>query len=780
MIPGRRLSIGVLVTVTLVVSATTLLAVFGYFSYRTIRDKQYDDLRTTHRQLADSLADALVLPVWNFDNEQIERIFQGAMKNGDVAAVIVRLADRHHTIVGVARDNQGRIHPADLSRAVPGRLHERREIVAGSTNLGSVEVAINPTFIEARLRQTRNTMVAAVLALDALLIVVPGVLLWWLVLAPMKQIELYTAAVRSGDRQDTRLEAQRFRGEPERLRASVEAMMHELLAVNDRYERFEAALTTLTRLDLRQPEDLPAVLRRITEVVARALTAARVSVWRFTDEHGTLLCEDAYLAPDDRHFVGETLTLAEYPDLFRALMGEETLVIADVTTDPRTAAFAGGFLRNYGITSFMESHIRVRGQVFGLLTCNHIGGPRTWTPDEQTFAAAVANLISALMSQVDRQRVEAQLRQAQKLEAIGQLAGGVAHDFNNVLMVILGKAAQIAQDPRAHADVRAAATDIVGSGERAASLTRQLLTFSRRQAIQTRVLDLNAAVRQTARMLQRTLGEAVTMHLVLPPQPAFVSADEGMLDQVLLNLAVNARDAMPGGGHLTIETSGVDGDDGRPFVCLRVSDTGTGIAPEHLPHIFEPFFTTKGVGKGTGLGLAMSYGIVQQHGGRIEVDTEAGRGTTFRVLLPAAAAVPVPAAAETPARSGHETLLIVEDETDVRELVVDWLSTLGYTVIQAPSGRHALEVWAARADEIDLLITDMVMPDGLSGLELATRLRAARPRLKVLYISGYVADLAGGGTLEEGVNYLAKPFSLPDLGRLIRRTLDAPASQPHA
>jgi PAS domain S-box-containing protein len=292
----------------------------------------------------------------------------------------------------------------------------------------------------------------------------------------------------------------------------------------------------------------------------------------------------------------------------------------------------------------------------------------------------IVGVVALATDITQRKQLEEQLRQAQKLEAIGQLAGGVAHDFNNILTVILGRTEEAAQDRRLPADLHEAIADILRNAERATALTRQLLAFSRRQTIEVKDVDMNVVVGNLTRMLNRILREDIDVEFLYAPRPAYVRADLGMIEQVVLNLVVNARDAMPFGGHLSIETVLVEGvaESGgrvRPmgsWVCLRVTDTGSGIAPEHLPHIFEPFFTTKDVGKGTGLGLATTYGIAQQHGGWIEVDSEVDRGTTFRVFFPhvsaAVAEAPSPAAMR-PAPRGHETILVVEDEDGVRALV---------------------------------------------------------------------------------------------------------------
>ena len=359
--------------------------------------------------------------------------------------------------------------------------------------------------------------------------------------------------------------------------------------------------------------------------------------------------------------------------------------------------------------------------------------------------------------------------------------------------MILGRAEEVAADERVPGDLRDSVADLSQNAQRATALTRQLLAFSRRQPIEVRDVDLNSVVANVTRLLHRVLGEDIVVTFTYSEQPLAVRADPGMIEQVLLNLAVNARDAMPVGGRLSIDTSLIDLSESEPsrvgsagsWACVRVADNGVGIASEHLPHIFEPFFTTKDVGKGTGLGLATTYGIVQQHGGWIEVDSQIGRGTEFRVFFPRVetempAAAPVTMSAPPP--RGRETILVVEDEAGVRALVIKLLQDLGYRLLQAQSGPHALDVWRQQGDEVDLLITDIVMPDGMNGVELAERLRRHRPGLKVIYTSGYLADLSREDISRHSDAYIAKPFSLIELARLVRRTLDGgePAVSPVA
>jgi PAS domain S-box-containing protein len=386
-----------------------------------------------------------------------------------------------------------------------------------------------------------------------------------------------------------------------------------------------------------------------------------------------------------------------------------------------------------------------------------------------------------------QKRLEQQLRQSQKMEAIGQLAGGVAHDFNNILTVIHGHASLLLAGGSLTGVSAKSAQQISHAADRAASLTRQLLAFSRRQVLQPRQLDMNEVVGNMTKMLGRILGEDIALQLNYCPQPALVQADAGMMEQVLLNLAVNSRDAMPKGGLLAlkISTTEVDarrlaehseGHTGR-FVCLSVIDTGCGIPPENLRRIFEPFFTTKEVGKGTGLGLATVYGIVKQHQGWIEVESQPGNGTAFKVFLPRSAESAKAAGdqpAEKAARGGTETILVVEDEAPVRELVCNLLAGHGYRILQAESGVKALQVWRDSKERIDLLLTDLVMPDRLNGRELAEKLWAERPRLKVIFTSGYSADVVGKDfVLRPGLNYLQKPYHPHKLALAVRDCLDA-------
>lgn len=400
-----------------------------------------------------------------------------------------------------------------------------------------------------------------------------------------------------------------------------------------------------------------------------------------------------------------------------------------------------------------------------------------------TFYGVTAERVRADIGK--RASLEEQLRQSQKLEAIGRLAGGIAHDFNNILTAIMGYSALLQAGLGERDPLRLEVEEIKKAVRRASSLIQQLLAFSRRQVLQLKVLDLNAVVMNIQQLLQRLIGEDI--ELVILPAPALrhVKADPGQIEQVLMNLALNARDAMPKGGKLTIETANVTVDEAfarrhlispGPYAMLSVTDTGLGMDADIQAHIFEPFFTTKEPGKGTGLGLATVYGIVKQSGGNVFVYSEPGRGATCKIYLPR---VDEPLTALEAAKpiiepvSGTETILLVEDEESVRELVSKVLQRNGYTILEARHGEEAVDLCTKFEGDIHLLVTDVVMPR-MSGREVAETLQPTRPTMKVLYLSGYTDDeVVRHGVLESMTAFLQKPFTPDALARKVRDVLDA-------
>jgi len=386
----------------------------------------------------------------------------------------------------------------------------------------------------------------------------------------------------------------------------------------------------------------------------------------------------------------------------------------------------------------------------------------------------------------ERIDLEQQLRHAQKLESIGQLAAGVAHDFNNILTIIQGHSDRLVEKcAREHA-VAEPLQQISAAAKRASSLTRQLLMFSRKQVMQSKVIDLNAVLGNLAKMLHRLIGDDIALDSRYAPNVPAIEADPGMIEQIIVNLAVNARDAMPKGGQLLITTAAVKVDDiyvqthpearTGQFVALGVTDTGCGMSRDTLERIFEPFFTTKEVGKGTGLGLATVYGIVKQHQGWIDVSSEVNIGTTFRIYFPSTAK-PVEVILENPTppdkvRGQHETILLVEDEPVLRELAKVILRDYDYHVLEAATGHEALRIFEENNGNIDLLLTDMVMPEGMTGKELAQELKTRKPDLKVIYTSGYSSDVMGEDPELRDVKFLQKPYPPPQLAKAVRECLD--------
>ncbi|HXH05309.1 MAG TPA: PAS domain S-box protein [Vicinamibacterales bacterium] len=416
--------------------------------------------------------------------------------------------------------------------------------------------------------------------------------------------------------------------------------------------------------------------------------------------------------------------------------------------------------------------------------------PMELTATRQHAGEEAIGLLGIARDMRERRRMEEELRRVQKLESLGRLSAGIAHDFNNLLTVAQGHLSLLLMEPGLPAHIAEHVQEVAAAADRAAALTRQLLLFSRGQVMQRRRLDANQVVATLARMLDRLVGETIVLRLDCEPHLPLVDADPSMLEQVLMNLVVNARDAMPAGGRITIGTRVVELDaaaarrhpEARPgrFIRLSVADTGCGIPPEALEKIFEPFFTTKEAGQGTGLGLATVHGIVKQHDGWTEIESAPDAGTTFRIFLPAAEGAAEPAAIEeppatVPLRGGSETILAVEDEQALRRLMKTALERYGYRVLLAADGVEALELWRAHGGSVDLLVTDMVMPHGISGWELAERLRAERPELKVLVVTGYDPHAVGADRAAAAagrVAFLQKPYVPSTLVRAVRECLE--------
>jgi signal transduction histidine kinase/CheY-like chemotaxis protein len=462
---------------------------------------------------------------------------------------------------------------------------------------------------------------------------------------------------------------------------------------------------------------------------------------------------------------------------------KKPVIVNDILTDPLWADYRY-LVEPHGFRACWSTPIfSRRGQVLGTFAMYY----REVRSPSRTELRLVKGTTHLAGIAIEKAQLEDRLRQAQKMEAFGQLAGGIAHDFNNVLTAIKGNVSLLQTDLLSESERKIIANEISDAADRATSLTRHLLTFSRRRLTQTEVLDLNQVVTSVVRMLKRLIGERVVLKTRYPREAVLVDADASMLEQVLVNLAVNGRDAMLNGGQLTIETSRVQVDkaqglllgNGRPgqYARLSVSDTGAGIPTEHLQHIFEPFFTTKESGKGTGLGLAIVLNIMEQHRGWIEVESRPGTGTTFHLYLPTSTENKL----RSPARSvespsvprGSETILLVEDEGAVRRSIGNILAHYGYHIHTAVSGAAALGIWRKHRESINLMITDLVMPGNVSGRALFDQMRSARPDLKVIFCSGYTDDVLGDdASLRKAPNFIEKPFAPEKLLRKVRVCLD--------
>ncbi|MEW6212829.1 MAG: PAS domain S-box protein [Acidobacteriota bacterium] len=667
--------------------------------------------------------------------------------------------------------------------------------------------------------------------------------------------------------------------------------------------RHQKALLELAQMDL---SDLDEAIRKITEADAATIKVERAGVWFFNEEESEIICADLYLSGKKTHQRGATLRVDLYPRYFESLASNRAIAATDAAADPRTNEFARDHLLPLGVASMLDVPVRLRGKIVGILCHERVGTRREWTPEEQDFAASVADLVSLaieasqrkraeealraseekyrelvenlsdviyavdsqgrityispasealsgyapaevagrLMSDflheedrplarqyfkkylsgisetfecrlitrsghlrwirssgkavismgrvtgvqgvitdiTERKELEHQLLQSQKMEAIGMLAGGVAHDFNNLLTGILGYTQLILRRLPGSDPMRKEIEEVEKASIQAASLTNQLLAFSRQQILQPRVIDLNDVIIENSRLLRRIIGEDVELVTVLAPDLGCIKADAMQIQQVMLNLAVNARDAMPQGGKLMIETANLSLDSSAhksvgmipgPCVMLTVTDTGAGMDEETRQRIFEPFFTTKG--RGSGLGLSTVYGIIRQSGGNITVQSEIEKGTNFTIYLPrvnerAEGRAVISRGADLP--RGSETILLVEDSKIIRDMASESLRLCGYTVVAAAGSGEALLVCERHEGRIDLLLTDVVMPH-LSGPELAERLSRVRPEMKVLYMSGYTDnELARHGIVDMDVDFIQKPFTPTTLSRKVREVLD--------
>lgn len=548
---------------------------------------------------------------------------------------------------------------------------------------------------------------------------------------------------------------------------------------------YQRALLQLARTKELSGGDFEAAARAICVLAAETMQVERISVWLLDDAAEVLSCACLYERTKRTFSSGTKLTARDYPRYFAALEEGRAIAAHDAVHDPRTSEFAHGYLDVRGIGAMLDSVLRVEGKVVGAICHEHVGPPRTWREQEIVFAGELADqaahaLLSArrAAAEEEREQMEAELRQAQKLEALGRLSAGVAHDFNNLLSVILGNA-ELARSATTREELEVTLDEIRTAGERAADLTSRLLAIGRRQVLTTETVDWNERLHESIQLLRRLIPADILLEFQPTDDCTLVEADPTQLDQILMNLCLNARDAIQGGGRITVTTRRERSENGHGAdVVLRVEDDGAGIPEEFRDRIFDPFFTSKELGSGTGLGLSMIYGIVQQHGGRVDVESQVGDGTAFEVRLPAAQVEesevrPEPAA--NGRRKGSARILLAEDSSSLRRMTRRLLERAGYDVIEAQDGNEALARFRESGDGIDLALLDVVMPerDGRATFEA---LRDLEPRLPVLFMTGYGAQVLSPDFLErQDVHVLAKPFEARDLVQAVRDVLEEAA-----
>jgi signal transduction histidine kinase/CheY-like chemotaxis protein len=685
--------------------------------------------------------------------------------------------------------------PRWVKHLVPVRLNEHRvPIVAPPVVYGVLAVTPSLESLESDLWAEIRTMIAVS---GVLLVTLLGLthLILLVGLRPVRALAESAARLGSGDLTARMPETRLSEMAPtvrafNSMAASLEQALHEARTREGRLESLVEISGELSRM-----QELDSLLGRIADACGRLVNTDWVG-FRLVD--GDELVVAGTQDGDTRMPVKPRIKIRESLAGRVASTGR-ALMLRNPADHPDLDREHAASMRRLGYRGLLTVPAKIGDRVVGVLsflTTREEG----FSAEDMAIATAFAShaaialensrlLLESRRAYDELAETQGQLEQAQKMDAVGRLAGGVAHDFNNLLTVILGRTDILLHPLKPEDPMRRGIELIQRTAGRAADLTRQLLAFSRKQVLESVVLDLSAVTTDMKDMLGRLIGEDIALLTTPTPGLGRVKADRGQIAQVIMNLAVNARDAMPQGGRLIVETADIDLDDEYvrrhvgarpgPHVMLAVSDTGTGIPHEIQPQIFEPFFTTKEQGKGTGLGLATVYGIVKQSGGYIEVDSEPGQGTTFRVYLPRLDAEPAPVdRSARPAAGGIETILLVEDEEGVRELARDILRASGYTVLEARNGPEALLLCERHQGPLDMLLTDVVMPR-MSGRELAERLAPLRPDLSVLYMSGYTDDaVIRHGVLGAGTAFLQKPFTPAILAQRVRETLDL-AAAPH-
>ena len=767
----RRRRFGIrakIVTCFALVVGAIALFVYLYFPGR-LEERAFAAIVAKANSIAEIAAYGATAGVVFDDPETVQEMLTAVAQNEDVVyATVTDTVGR--VLVHVYGKAAGTLHGLNLP---PGAADEEHIHISSAPieylerTIGEVRLGLSLAQLQEEVSRSRANV-----AMVSLLIFAMGIIgvfaVSALVTVPLKRIVHTVEEVSAGDL--SRRTGLRSRDELGYLGRAFDRMVTRL-------EQAHSELRAVNRDLEERVHERTAELEREVEERRRAEEAVRESEHQFRT-----MIESAAIGVA---LVNETGRILEVNPALSTMLGyNRDAIMADGIGElVRTAD---------GNAPWSAYRAIVRGEreeVIEEVRCRAVNGPLLWG---RAVASAVRDRSGALQFAIvmienitERKELEERFLQSQKLEAVGRLAGGIAHDFNNLLTTINGLSALLLEEMPGRDALRADVEEIRAAGERAATLTAQLLAFSRKQVVQPEVLDLNAAIHDLAAMLRRMIGEDIALDLELADKLPAIKADRGHITQIVMNLAVNARDAMPRGGKLRVCTSVVALDDTRvarlgtaspgDHVRMTVEDNGHGMDESTMRRIFEPFFTTKAIGKGTGLGLATVYGIVKQAGGGIDVHSQPGRGSTFTIFLPVSAAYTAPprTAPASAAPGGGETILVVEDEDAVRSLVARVLRTRGYRVLEAASGTIALEVVDAHIGSIDLILTDVIMP-GMSGPDLVRRLIAERPTLRVIYMSGYTQDeVLHHGVRQDAASFLEKPMTPGGLAARVREVLDS-------
>ncbi|MCM0080725.1 response regulator [Geomonas sp. Red32] len=740
---SRSISFSIMAMVLTVVTVTMIAASCVYFVRE--HDVRYERLQKELNGAAAQLASGLAVPVWNFDDYQIDLFLDGFMHDATVAYIELDAEGQ--------RFLRGRGEGWEAIRAIPASTNHvievRRPVVFGGKEIGRIRIAYTQRYIREELFRNTGIMLAVILVLDLAICASLYLILSRWLLTPLALLDQFAGTVIAGGDHRSVLPQAKFHGELGTLRDSLVSMVDTLATRYLEKQHAEEALRE-SENRLQQLSD-----NLSDSVVYQVDCGVSGETRRFT-----------YLSAgiERLHGVSAEAVMADPGILYRQIHEGDRERVAKAEAE--------------AIVSLETFRLEIR--------LHSSDGASRWllltsTPHRDRRGHVILDGIE--IDVTERRQLEEQLQQAQKMESVGRLAGGVAHDFNNMLGVILG-AVHLSLAKGAEGDIRHNLMMIQQAAERSSNITRQLLAFSRKQVIVPKPVNLNTFILESVKNLGRLIGEDVK--LVFRPSVELwnVLIDPSQVDQILMNLSVNARDAMPNGGTLTIETANVriDGDyshfhpDAAPgdYIQLSISDTGCGMNEEIREHIFEPFFTTKGVGKGTGLGLAMVYGIVTQNNGFLNCYSEPGQGSVFRLYLPRLQQeVAGDRAPAQVARNGSGTILLVEDEEMLLWATTRMLEDLGYVVVQASSPGQALKL-CEEGTAFDLVLTDVVMP-GINGREMAERIKEMRPGVKVLFMSGYTADLvAQRGIIEEGMHFISKPLDLQKLSEILHELMQKP------